>query len=814
MHHENIEALREDALHLIGVEQRILKEMLDQNVLSEPEVGSEQTFDTTSAPKTIEILGGESFKLQELDMVLAVVGTMKAGKSTTINAIVGTEILPNRNAPMTAIPTLIRHTKGQVEPKLVFKNYAPLEALMEQLGLQLKKPEYQDEIEKLRQDKDLYELVIKIQNQEKIGTETLGQKAIFDFLKGVNDLVRISPLLGQEFPFGEYADVDKLPVIEIEFTHLKEMGETKGRLILLDTPGPNEAGQSRLRPMLQDQLRKASAVLAVMDYSQLKSEADAQVRADLTAIAATSKGRIYALVNKFDQKDRNGMDEAEVKVFVENLTSGVIKSDQIYPVSSKRAYLANRARNVITQAGSLPSIDEQPWVEDFFSEAGIRPRYQSDAEHIQEALVDLWDNSKFSTPLENVIKVAYDKAAMMALSSAADKIGNVSVSIHNLLDLRERAFKVSVNDLRTLIEGLKSDIENVDNCEEKAKKTLDYHLHQLQEKLDNVTSIVSGNVDSNINEAFSKEKSTTEEKRRKIEEKLKKHSGIAGQFGTFLREEFTKERHIHSPSSKKKKSAVNLADQYDLNSLINFGDRESEAEEFKNNISNIIQFEIHAANEQLEEILGKMLVSFEADFQKDIIVDAQNTLNKLKNKMTQSGFDGLIFELPKTKSLNLGISAMDIMSDVIHQKQHTRTAYRDVDSTLGSLKRMAGGLFGKSSWGRESYKYEVTEFEIDMEEVRKEIKKYLSEYFETMSSAISTNIKTPLEKSSSEFFDHFKKTVENIRGDFIRSMGDRQKKQSEQDEILEKIRIIKKPVPELLSLSRNLKSHIETSSPV
>ncbi|HBV0140261.1 TPA: antirestriction protein [Escherichia coli] len=29
-------------------------------------------------------------------MVLAVVGTMKAGKSTTINAIVGQEILPNR----------------------------------------------------------------------------------------------------------------------------------------------------------------------------------------------------------------------------------------------------------------------------------------------------------------------------------------------------------------------------------------------------------------------------------------------------------------------------------------------------------------------------------------------------------------------------------------------------------------------------------------------------------------------------------------------------------------------------------------------
>lgn len=55
-------------------------------------------------------LNNELRKVTRLEMVLAIVGTMKAGKSTTINAIVGTEVLPNRNRPMTALPTLIRHT--------------------------------------------------------------------------------------------------------------------------------------------------------------------------------------------------------------------------------------------------------------------------------------------------------------------------------------------------------------------------------------------------------------------------------------------------------------------------------------------------------------------------------------------------------------------------------------------------------------------------------------------------------------------------------------------------------------------------------
>ncbi len=57
------------------------------------------------------VLENEQQKLANNEMVLAVVGTMKAGKSTTINAIVGTEVLPNRNRPMTALPTLIRHKK-------------------------------------------------------------------------------------------------------------------------------------------------------------------------------------------------------------------------------------------------------------------------------------------------------------------------------------------------------------------------------------------------------------------------------------------------------------------------------------------------------------------------------------------------------------------------------------------------------------------------------------------------------------------------------------------------------------------------------
>lgn len=86
-------------------EQRILPKRADL----EDDKAKESVLTIEKSGELQQILNNEITKLQNFDVVLAVVGTMKAGKSTTINAIVGREILPNRNRPMTALPTLICH---------------------------------------------------------------------------------------------------------------------------------------------------------------------------------------------------------------------------------------------------------------------------------------------------------------------------------------------------------------------------------------------------------------------------------------------------------------------------------------------------------------------------------------------------------------------------------------------------------------------------------------------------------------------------------------------------------------------------------
>ena len=135
MNQLGIDTLRSEALRQIDLLIQLLQDTHAGGLLQAPASSKDErrSLDTESQPQAIEMLENERRKLENLDMVLAVVGTMKAGKSTTINAIVGAEVLPNRNRPMTALPTLIRHTPGQTQPRLTLEKVQPLTDLLARL---------------------------------------------------------------------------------------------------------------------------------------------------------------------------------------------------------------------------------------------------------------------------------------------------------------------------------------------------------------------------------------------------------------------------------------------------------------------------------------------------------------------------------------------------------------------------------------------------------------------------------------------------------------------------------------------------------
>lgn len=805
MHENNIELLREEALRLIALEQKTLSAMREApGLLTQEKQGQVQTLDQQSAQAHVEMLTGEALKLQKLDMVLAVVGTMKAGKSTTINAIVGTEVLPNRNAPMTAIPTLIRHTPGQIEPQLTLQHVAPLQALRSAIGDRLPLPQYADEIKRLGQSADdLHDLIAEIRRNTALVDSYTGAESIFSFLKGVNDLVRLAPKVGLEFPFREFASVDTLPVICVEFAHLDAVAGNAGTLTLLDTPGPNEEGQSRLRPMLKEQLSKASAVLAVLDYTQLKSEADAEVRQDLSEIASVAKGRLYALVNKFDQKDRNGMNEEEVRNFVLSLMSGeqgaLISKENIFPVSSKLAYLGNRARHANELNGCLPDPASEPWVADFGALA-FGAGWEDDEDFTQTAEIKaksekLWKTSRFNQPLEGVIRVAHAHAAILAMDSAAAKLVNVATAIHNLCTTRELALLKDASELQSLVKSLQDDIQKIDQCEQSAVENQKRQLQRFAAELECHFVALKADTGASLSRYF-KEGKLIE---RKIIEEMS--NVVANSMPNWPLKKFFNLLSTGSTRGEEQHFNPNSPE-------INFYQDKQAARTLIQRIEASVAAIYKDTNSAIEKGLDELLPRFEEDFRVNVVKTANDVLSELQRKMAKEGFSALTISLPTQGKLQLKISGAQMLANVIEENERSETRRCEQDSFGSGAKRWFGGLFNKD-WGYDSYTVQVTDHKVNINKIREQVMASVDASFAGLDRALSNQAQQPLQRTVDEFFAAFRTTVESIRGDLLQSLEDKAQRKDAQQALLASLSHLKKSIPAQLTDAQALDSEVK-----
>ena len=685
MHEDNIANLREEALRLIQLELASLEKMKQAPGLLSASADSQQTFDQVSADAAIKVLQGEAAKLEKLDMVLAVVGTMKAGKSTTINAIVGTEVLPNRNTPMTAIPTLIRHVPGQKDPVLRLTHRGPLDALCRQLQRQL---DASATVQRIKDsgDADLYELALNVREGRVLPEVSEGAAAIFQTLKGINDLVRLSALLNIDFPFDEYSSVANLPVICVEFAHLEEKTGGTGTLTLLDTPGPNEAGQDRLRPMLKEQLSKASAVLAVMDYTQLKSEADAQVRADLLEIAEVARGRLYALVNKFDQSDRNGMKADAVKQFVQELMSStqgpVLQAEQVFPVSSRYAYLANRARHEVERHGRLPLPAHGTWVEDF-GELALGRRWESkieDVQDVREAAAELWKDSLFDAPLSGVIQMAHANAAVLAVDAASAKLLDYATKMSNQCTARETALLMDAKNLRELVQGLQDDIERIGKCEQAAKDSQEEQVKNFTAALDSHFDNLTKEVKAQLKDYFQLGKH--DEKARNIKRRQdeikrrqdeKDQDNLRAKRDPIYRLRRALQREFGHGGAEQMCPADPLSDFDPSNPVIKFETDQKAAQALLTKIEASVGSIFGKAGKGIEASLDAGLQEFEASFQEDVVEKARDVLDAVLRRLEKDGLGALQLELPQQRGMALHLSGQQMLAEALETRTVNRT---------------------------------------------------------------------------------------------------------------------------------------------
>ncbi|HHU7481897.1 TPA: dynamin family protein, partial [Escherichia coli] len=591
--------------------------------------------------------------------------------------------------------------------------------------------------------------------------------------------------------FDEYAEVQKLPVIDVEFSHLVGMDECQGTLTLLDTPGPNEAGQPQMEVMMRDQLQKASAVLAVMDYTQLNSKADEEVRKELNAIADVSAGRLFVLVNKFDEKDRNGDGADAVRQKVPAmLNSDVLHASRVYPGSSRQAYLANRALHELRKNGALP-VDEA-WVNDFVREA-FGPMVEEgdwkDSSKVNKKAEKLWNISLIDQLITEVIQSSHSRAAALAVDSAAAKLMQNAENVSEYLSLRHQGLQQSIQSLQAHITSLLADIQEIEECQNQVTGDVRMAMEDINTKTGELLTKVCASLEEELNDYFRsgkrKEQQMLEEENSAQPRERNAFAFFHDIFGTGNQHDRMRDFDPDSPEIKfsDRRAALELMTQ--IESTVTSLHREAEA--------------------QFRPELEKIVRGIETGFRGTALYATEKIAGRINARLEDEGFTVKI-SFPAVSQLQTRLAVKTNLSALMEERTETVTRRRRQEGVWGTLCRWAN----TSDWGWKEYSVDVSRSVINMNKVRKEVMSLTRAYFGVLQASIEQNINQPVRQEIDDFFCTFREKVEQLRNTLIQSSEDHKRDQQAQEQLTERLQALNERVPELITDSKALREELET----
>lgn len=440
----------------------------------------------------------EAKKVQNLELRMAIVAPMKAGKSTITNAIIGQEILPSRNAAMTTLPTEIIFDAELTEPvlKLSSQIVTVFQETLLALRYKINEMGIEEALEKLAQYPHLANIPKQIQESvgQSIPAKSQGRENIIHTLTSLNDIVRVCSILDPlADPLQSLMDVPQIRTPFWRSSQANQQSETLGNLVIVDTPGPNEAGDNlRLKGVVEEQLSRSSIVLIVLDFTQLKNEAAEKVKNDVQkVIELRGKENLYVLINKVDQRRDGDMNPEQVQQFVA-AEFGIGDAGRVFEISARRAF-TSASFLVELQHNSSVNIAEMKTVKALAQEVlGMDWEEELEevtAEDLQRKAEKLWKKSGFDPFLNGAITALMAEAAPRCIMSALNIARGRLAELSNDVQLRSSAINQDEAKLKQEVGALEKDLQSLEESRnrlqevDRIKANLDQQLNKILENL-------------------------------------------------------------------------------------------------------------------------------------------------------------------------------------------------------------------------------------------------------------------------------------------------------------------------------------------
>ena len=383
-----------------------------------------------------EMLLQETRKMTNAEVFLPMIAPMNAGKSTVINAIIGTRLLPSHNQGMTTLPTEIELCQDAEMPTLILTEATQnvFQTLVDNLKtfIATKGTTWIDE--QIEEYSYLTPLVLAIQEGEwdHLLNEMDGQQRILAFLEGMNHIIRLCILMGIDV--SAILNLQDYPRIIAPFKPFSQLSLTKsiGKLVLIDAPGANEGHTNpQIAAVLEEilyhvmarQLALGSLIITLVDFTDPNSaEALKIMQAVVNMASERGADNVYVLYNKFDHGGSGEQDLEQIQKSAGKKFKGTTfnPKQQVFGISGLQA-LAARAFQYEFAKNHHLSLRHEVVVRLF------EARYKRGAKkHVERATIqqaqqvaeELWEESEFQPFLETVIERLIENALPVGIRSA------------------------------------------------------------------------------------------------------------------------------------------------------------------------------------------------------------------------------------------------------------------------------------------------------------------------------------------------------------------------------------------------------------
>ncbi len=391
---------------------------------------------------------------------VAIVGAIKSGKSTMLNAFIGRDLLPNQNAPCTITTTEIFHSTNECSFINKFFVDGTQETISSSKNLTLEQMFHND---------------IKEARKNNTHSEILKYSLH-------------SPINGLQT--SDYGDVIK-------------------NFVLLDTPGPDEISTSNfnvqhIQKVSLKELRESDALIVIFDYQNFMSDINGKILKYIASnenIVERAKNKIFFVINKIDlmnDKDESIEDCVQKAKDMIKEYIPIIENPNVYAFSAKQALFARIVKKDFVSQDILNQIDrlygsrytEEIEINGVKRSFKLEPIEYSD-KLLEESKIEIIEreilNCIFSDFAEENLKLGIEKLISIN-GDIINSLENDIAIINNKYNISSEKFENIKNDLLTL----KNDFIEVLDIPKVSlnilKNSIEIKLNEMSEYLDNMVS--------------------------------------------------------------------------------------------------------------------------------------------------------------------------------------------------------------------------------------------------------------------------------------------------------------------------------------